>query len=236
MYQTFSMKILIVEDDPFVADDLKGKLQQLNYRVTAIAESYDEALKAIESERPDLALLDIELNGELTGIDLAEKLAPMSIPYIYLSSIQDLNTYSLARSTGPLKNLAKPIDVLNLRNALMDIDLGKSQSAHPIVHLITERDGNKLSIDPNDILYVLADRTYCDIHFNSMNRATLTMSMGDFIEKLNWSDIIRIHRSHSINLKYVKRLRGNEVEMVNGELLRIGDSYKEFLYNHLKMY
>ena len=230
------MKILIVEDEPFVADDLKDKLEQLHYRVTTIADSYEKALECIHAERPDLALLDIELKGALTGIDLSEKLTQLGIPFIYLTGIQDLTTYSLAKDTKPLKNLAKPIDLLNLRNALMDIDFTKVSTITPIIHLIADKD-KKLRIDPNDIVYIEAGRSYCDIHFIEKTKSTLTMSMGEFIEKLDWPDVVRISRSHAVNLKHLERVSGNEVFMKNiKDPQRITDKFREDFFRHLQIY
>ncbi len=224
------MKILVVEDDPLVADDLLDKLDRLSFQVTAVAESYEAALAAVELEKPDLALLDIELKGTLTGIDLSVELAHMGIPFIYLTSIQDLSTFLRAKSTAPLKNLAKPIDLLNLRNALLEIDLtpvvpsaGFSTERIP---LITDKDGIKQRIDPERIVYLQADRSYCDIHFDDGSKYTLASPMGTVMKKLAFSNIVPISRSCCIHLKYITGTRGNEVKMMDGIYLRISESHK----------
>ncbi len=229
------MKILLVEDDPFVADDLKEKLEQLQYRVVGIAESYEDAVLSIERERPDLVLLDIELKGALTGIDLAEKLSKQSIPFIYLTGLRDLNTYLKAKGSKPHRYLSKPIDLYNLRNAIMDVDLSFKEQSAPYIHLISDKNGNKLHINPDEIVFLKADRNYCDIHFIDKSRSTQVMTMGDFLEKHSIPNIVRVSRSYSINLKHIRRIRGNEVEMVFGEPIRITDAYREQFNNYLKM-
>ncbi len=231
------MKILIVEDDPFVADDLQDKLQQLNYRVTAIAESYEEAFSAIRLEKPDLVLLDIELIGELTGIDLGEKLSSIGISFIYLSSIQDFTTYSLAKSTAPLKNLSKPIDLLNLRNALLDIDLSSNieSTSKRLLYFVTNKDGVKIRIELESIEYLEAARSYCDIYFTDGSKSTLSSAMGNVAKKMDFQDLIPISRSHQINLKKIKQIRGNEIEMTSGKFLKVSDSFKESFNRHLSI-
>ena len=227
-YQTFDMKILIVEDDPLVADDLKDKLEQLQYRVTGVAESYDMALELIRTNKPDLALLDIELKGNLTGIDLSEQLNHQGIPFIYLSSIQDLNTYFKAKDTGPLKNLPKPIDLVNLRNALLDSETQlAAPSKQEVMHFFTDKDGIRKRIDPDQIVYLDAGRSYCDVYFTDESRSTLSTAMGNVVKKLNHPDLIQIHRSCYINRKYIKLIRGNEVKLTVGPFLKISDSFKE---------
>lgn len=229
------MKILIVEDDPFVAEDLVDKLKKLEYRITAISESYEDALKAIESEKPDLVLLDIELKGELTGIDLAYELSGNGIPFIYLSSIQDMSTYLRAKSTSPLRNLPKPIDLLSLRNTLMEIDLSETVKPEvPQILLITTKDGLKLQIDPDSIVSLNAAGSYCDIYFEDGKKYTVVSSMKEVFEKLSHPDIIRIARFHCVHLKHIIGVRGNEVEMPNKVYLGITESYKSAFNRHLK--
>lgn len=232
------MKILIVEDELLVAEDLKEKLVTLQYAVTAIADSYETALTAIEDEKPDLVLVDIELKGELSGIDLAKRLNGMKIPFIYLSGIQDMNTYLEAKSTNPLKNLAKPIDLLNLRNTLMEIDLKKENAVKPeeILHFFTNKEGIKERVEPGSIVYIEADRSYCDVYFVNGSRSTLSSAMGNVVKKLNHPDIIQISRSHHINRKHIQRIRGNEVQMVVGDFMKISDSHREAFSRQIKVF
>ena len=67
------MKILIVEDQFIEANNLQRILEKAGYKVCSIARSVPIALDIIENEKPDLVLLDIFLQGNLTGIDLAKK-------------------------------------------------------------------------------------------------------------------------------------------------------------------
>ena len=233
------MKILVVEDDPFVADDLVDKLTGLEYRVTAVAESYELALEAVEREKPDLALLDIELKGNKTGIDLGKELSKKDIPFIYLTSIQDMSTYLKAKDTAPLRNLPKPVDTLNLRNALLELNFTESKSAEsPVVTdpimLIMTRDGIKLQINPDCITYLAAAGSYCEIYFEDGIKHVVVSSMKEVFEKLNHPKMVRISRSNCINLKYVVSVRGNEVEMPNKIQIPITESYKADFSRYLK--
>lgn len=223
------MKILIVEDDPLVAYDLNDKLETLQYRVTGIAESFDAALNLIDQDRPDLALLDIELKGSLTGIDLSEELNKNGIPFIYLSSIQDLNTYFKAKDTGPLKNIPKPVDLLTLRNALLEIETTNSVSAKPkeVIHFFTTKDGIRERVEPENIVYIEAARSYCDVYFQDKPKVTLSLAMGNVVKKLNYPDLIQISRFHFINKRHIQLIRGNEVKLTLGPYLRISDTQKD---------
>jgi DNA-binding LytR/AlgR family response regulator len=223
------MKILIVEDDPFVAEDLQNKLESLQHRVTAIVEDYDSAVEAIETELPDLVLLDIELKGTRSGIEFGEKLGRMKIPHIYLSGIQDINTYMHAKSTAPLRNLAKPIDLINLRNAL-DVDLRLHK---PSIYLIADGNNSKQRIDPNHIIFMEADGSYCDVHLKD-KMYKLTINLKTVLQKLDWPDIVRVSKSHAINLQYVKNKMGNCLEMTDGSKTDIEPKYRDAVSLYLK--
>jgi len=67
-------KILIVEDEFIIAQDLRRILISLGHAVMGMAKSADEALEKIKNEKPDLVLLDIHILGELNGTELALKI------------------------------------------------------------------------------------------------------------------------------------------------------------------
>ncbi len=226
------MKILIVEDEPFAADDLHEKLEQLQHHVTAVAEDYNSAVKAIESEIPDLVIIDIGLKGERSGIDLGGKLAAMNIPHMYLSGIQDMNTYMQAKNTTPLRNLAKPIDLINLRNAL-DVDLQANKTLSNTIFLIADGNKSRQRINPNAICYIKADGSYCDVYLED-KMYKLTMNLKTVLQKLEWPGIVRISKSHAINLQCIKSKLGNCLELTNGVKIDIEPKYKDQVTLYLK--
>jgi len=103
-----SNKVLIVEDEFIVANDLRLILEQAGYKVTGIAASAKEADENIRKRKPDLALLDIRLRGKLSGIDLARKLKAENIAFIYLSANSSQEVLEEAKTTEPYGFLVKP--------------------------------------------------------------------------------------------------------------------------------
>lgn len=101
-------KILIVEDQFIEANNLQMILEKAGYRVCGIARSVPVALDIIGQETPDLVLLDIFLQGELTGIDLAKKLREKNIAFVYLSANSNQKTLDEAKVTRPYGFLVKP--------------------------------------------------------------------------------------------------------------------------------
>jgi len=117
-------KVLIVEDQFIEANNLRMVLKSAGYQVCTVARSVDEALNILSAELPDLVLLDIFLNGDKTGIDLAPILKKQNIPFIYLSANSDKDTFTLAKQTAPYGFLVKPFrekDVLAMLDIAADL-------------------------------------------------------------------------------------------------------------------
>lgn len=103
--------ILIVEDERVVLLDIKRTLQSIGYTVVGVASSGEEVVPAIEKSRPDLILLDIVLEGSMTGIDVANKiLSTYDIPVIFLTSYSDSNTLEEAKKAGAYGYIIKPFE------------------------------------------------------------------------------------------------------------------------------
>ncbi|MGA3160820.1 MAG: PAS domain-containing protein [Terracidiphilus sp.] len=112
-------KLLIVEDEPIVALDLKQEVEQLGCEVIGVAESADEALVAAGVHRPDLALMDIRIVGSVDGIHTAGLLrAAYRVPVVFLTSYSDETTIARAAREMPYGYLTKPFQSGELRATL----------------------------------------------------------------------------------------------------------------------
>ncbi|MBO9562083.1 MAG: sigma 54-interacting transcriptional regulator [Niastella sp.] len=113
-----SKKILIVEDEFIVADNLQMTLEKASYTITGVAPSAREAQELLQQHKPDLVLLDIRLKGKTSGIEIARKLRADNIPFIYLSANADQATLEEAKTTEPYGFLVKPVREKDLLVAL----------------------------------------------------------------------------------------------------------------------
>ena len=108
-------QILVVEDEALIAADIQDRLVDLGYDVCGCCDNYEEALHWMESNRPDLVLLDIHLNGEQTGIDLARELrARYQVPFVFLTAYVDSTTLREAQKTEPAGYLVKPLQTKDI--------------------------------------------------------------------------------------------------------------------------
>jgi DNA-binding NtrC family response regulator len=103
-----SKKILIVEDEFIVANDLSIMLENAGYEVCDIADSVEEAKEIISRQKPQVVLLDIHLKGHLTGIDLAKQLRDEQIAFVYLSANSNQKILEEAKTTQPYGFMVKP--------------------------------------------------------------------------------------------------------------------------------
>ena len=118
-------KIMIVEDELIVAKSLSGQLKRLGYEVAAIVASGEEAIEIAASARPELILMDIMLQGEIDGIQAAEKIwNSCHIPVIYLTANADISTLERAKISGSFGYILKPFKNKELQAAI-EIALGK---------------------------------------------------------------------------------------------------------------
>ncbi|HEX4337561.1 MAG TPA: diguanylate cyclase [Polyangiaceae bacterium] len=128
MENTSPAKILVVEDEALVAKDLSTILQRMGYSVMKTARSADQALASVRDERPDLALMDIHLRGEIDGIDVASILMrEHQVPVVFLTAYADDNTLARASAVHALGYLVKPFKEAELRGAVR-IALEKSRA------------------------------------------------------------------------------------------------------------
>lgn len=102
-------KILVVEDEWIIAEQICGNLKDFGYRIAATASTGYEAIRMVEKEKPDLILMDIVLKGKMDGIDTAEQIAlRFDIPVIYLTAHTNLDYLKRAKHTKPFCYLVKP--------------------------------------------------------------------------------------------------------------------------------
>ncbi len=109
-------KILIVEDDIVIAEDIRSKVKKLGHSPIGIVYKGESVTDKLVAQRPDLILLDIELQGQMSGIDVALHLnQKFKIPFVYITSYADRATIERVKSTNPLGYLVKPFSQDDIR-------------------------------------------------------------------------------------------------------------------------
>lgn len=112
-------KVLIVEDEQLIAVQMKSSLQKRGYEVFSIAGNGEEAIKKIETDIPDIVLMDIALQGDVNGIDTAIKIINnYDVPVIFITAYSDEATLQNASIAGAYAFILKPVDEIDLYAAV----------------------------------------------------------------------------------------------------------------------
>lgn len=109
-------KILIVEDNIAIAENIYDFLEMTGFKPCSIAKNYEEAVSQFEDHDPDFAILDVNLEGERTGIDVARFIRNNSnMPFIYYSAAVEPQLLEKAKTTKPFAFISKPIEFSSLK-------------------------------------------------------------------------------------------------------------------------
>ena len=120
-------RVFIVEDEVLVARDIKSRLEKLGYQVIGTAARGDDAVSRVLSERPDLILMDINLKGDMDGIEAADRIrAEADLPIIFCTAYSNDETLARAKVTVPYGYVLKPFDNRELEITI-EIALHKHQ-------------------------------------------------------------------------------------------------------------
>ena len=176
---TLPIKIIIVEDEPLIAEEIALHLKNSIFSVSAIAYDADEALQLLQTKTPDIAILAINLDGGKDGIQIAEyinKVCPM--PFIYLTSYSDKAIMDRAKATSPSGFIVKPFNKNTLLASLEIAVSNFSQHSNNHVPQLSLGKINKFLPDPlsereYEILQLLyegkSNQEICDMLFIAMN-------------------------------------------------------------------
>jgi len=241
-------KILIVEDEMIIGANISLQLTKLGYEVTGIVTRGEEALNHVKQHKPDIVLMDIQLKGDLDGIETVQLMhKEIDIPVIYLTANADQEHFNRAKSTNPYAFISKPFKKMDLQHAIeLIIDkLDPKESTvdnddfcvSPFVQtdsIFVRRNERMIKIMIKDIYYFEADRNYCKI-FAKNKDCLLVMTLKEIDEKLPPEHFLRIHRSFIINLSHVDEVAGSHV-VIGRKAIPLSKSLRAELLNRLQTF
>jgi two-component system LytT family response regulator len=208
------IKTIIVDDERLAREELKNLLKDYkDIKIIDEANNADDAIEKIESQKPDLVFLDIQMPGK-TGFDLLEEL--IDVPYVIFATAYD--EYALkAFEVNALDYLVKPIDNARLKTAV-------EKAVESItVRREAEEDGNSSKLGLNDQVFVkdgdncwfvTLDKirmfesvgNYVRVHFDD-NRPLIHKSLNGLSERLDENYFFRANRQQIINLNWIDEIQ-----------------------------
>ena len=241
-------KILIVEDEMIIGANISLQLSKLGYEVTGIVSRGEAAIAHVKQNCPDIVLMDIQLKGDLDGIDTIKKIYQYAdIPVIYLTANADDENFDRAKSTKPHAFISKPFKKLDLQHAI-ELTMGRlskdkpkndgdASLTSPFIQsdsIFIRRNERMIKILISDIYYFEADRNYCKI-FSKNKECLLVMTLKEINDKLPPEHFLRIHRSFIINLSHVDEVAGTHV-VIDKKAIPLSKTLRVELMNRLQTF
>ena len=236
------VKILVVEDELIIAEDIRMMLEDLGYEVIGTVPDYSEAIELIDKNLPDVVLIDILLAGEKDGITLAETIREkFNLPFIFITSHSDTATVERAKSVHPDGYLVKPFEKRDLYTSIEiafsnfiskeETEFEKEDSFFLKDSIFIRKDYLLVKIRFNDLKWVKSDGNYLDLYCTD-EKHLVRSSMKNFVQRLPANRFLQVHKSYLVNLEHIKSIDHRNVR-IDDELIPIGRAFIDDIKNIL---
>lgn len=247
------IRILTVEDELIIAQDLEEILEELGYEVIENVRNADKAILSIKKNKPDLVILDFRLANKSTGAEVAQFIRDekLPIPFIFLTSHADPKTVSVATQTMPYGYVVKPFEPDSLYAAI-EVALINYSKLHSIqtkesaTGKITEDEGvlfndclfvkyksQLIKLSVQDINWLSADNNYTVIHTDK-RKYTVRNSLTNVLTIIERKEFLRVHRSYAVNARKIDVIEKN-VLFIEGEKIPVGRSFQKGILSQVKI-
>ena len=228
------VKILVVEDELIIAEDIRMMLEDLGYTVIGTVPDYSEAVELIDKNLPDVVLIDILLAGEKDGITLAETIREeYNLPFIFITSHSDNATVERAKSVRPDGYLVKPFEKKDLYTSI-EIAFSNfiSKEEKEVEHensfflkdsIFIRKDYLLIKIRFNELKWVKSDGNYLELYCKD-EKHLVRSSMKNFVQRLPVNRFLQVHKSYLVNLEYIKSIDHRNVR-IDEEMIPIGRAF-----------
>ncbi len=241
------IRILIVEDNVIIADDMQSMLEEIGYEIVDNVIVYEQAVEVLKNKEVDLVLIDIILASDKTGIDLGKHIREnYNIPFIFVTSNSDRATVENAKTVKPNGYLVKPFEQQDLYTSI-EIALSnftaiknnagaESQEAEDDKlmsnkvlkdSIFVKKQHLYYRIQFGDIQFIKADNVYLEV--NTVDKKFLVRSpLKDYLEKLPQQKFYRAHKSYIVNVDHIDAINSKDI-LINNTLIPISKEFKEFI-------
>lgn len=245
------IKILIVEDNVIIADDMQSMLEEIGYEIVDNVIVYEQAIEVLKNNEVDLVLIDIILASDKTGIDLGKHIrTAYNIPFIFVTSNSDRATVENAKTVKPDGYLVKPFEQQDLYTsieiALSNFNYSRKEDSKEIAgddgdaftsnsvlkdSIFVKKQHLYYRIPFNDIQFIKADNVYLEV--NTVDKKFLVRSpLKDYLGKLPNKKFYRAHKSYIVNVDHIDAINSKDI-MINNTLIPISKDFKEFIISSM---
>lgn len=236
-----AIKVLIVEDKALIAEGIAALLKRHDIDIAGICDTGEDAIEAVRKAPPDLILMDIELAGAVDGISAARMIQEIQpIPVIYLTDHTDPQTFDRAKKTMPAQYIGKPFNDADLVRAI-DLAFSNANTSQPDAsrrllkdHVFLKDKHTFVKLAYEEILFLKADRSYCDVVIDNKPAFKMSSSMNHIYDQISHEDFVRVHRSYVINASRITSIDGNVIR-IGDHTVQMSQEYREELMGRVKI-
>ncbi len=238
------LNVLLVEDNAQEALRIKELLESNGLHIVATVSSYKDAMTAILNEDVDLLILDIFLNGQPEGINIAETIDVMpnkQKPFIFLTSSTDRNIFERAKLTKPFAYIIKPYNELELIYAVEQaierfydqpnaLSVEDENAVIGDEYLFIKKGKSLKKVHTSDIIYVEVEEKYCNI-ITQKEKFVILISLVKILELLSSTKFCRTHRNFIVNTDKIVEIvpRDNLIILEGNHKATLSDKYKDLI-------
>jgi two-component system, LytTR family, response regulator LytT len=237
-----NFKVLIVEDEAIIAENIKITVTNLGYAVVGICYDANQAIAAIQQIEFDIALVDIYLKDAEAGFTIAQVLKQKDIPFIFLTAFTDTDTIKKAATYNPSSYLTKPVNATNLFSALQIAFFNHEKILGTIDDYFFMKHAKGIKrIAWKSITHITSEKNY--VSFNSAEiatiapsgylvRSTLQQAVAQIIPTAYRQNFIQINRSTFINKHSITQITDTQVCTAFDKFI-LQDAFKKAVNNQL---
>lgn len=219
------MKVIICEDEILIAEHLKSLMESLSFNVIGIAHNLSDSLKLIASEQPDLALLDIRMEGPTDGIELGRFISlNCNFPFLFISASADKKMVDRALDVSPAGYIIKPFSSIEVYSAVqIAMAYYKPKTDIPTLYI---KDGSKeIKLLQSEIVYLKSDNIYVET-ITPNKKYLIRNTLEKIASSLELGCFTRCHRSYIVNINYITEYGLNYVKL-HGQKIPVSRQYQK---------
>lgn len=226
-----SLKILILEHDYNFALKLQKQFHDWGYEVLDIINHTNTALSLLSTLKPDIVILNTQLPGKLTVMDLSKTLNDLALNVICIANNSNRETYEKVTHSNTIGYLVKPFGVLTLKGILdFSFPLINTKIANC---LYLSKGKERVKVGIYDIVWIKSDGNYCELH-TSEKTYIIKKSLSSLVDLLPVNDFLKIHKSYAVQLQKIEALSWHQhILKVGGAVLPIGRKFKKNLRSRI---
>jgi two-component system, LytTR family, response regulator LytT len=240
------IKVLIVEDELFIAQSMRLMLEKFDYEVIGLATDHAETEAILKKDLPDIVLLDLMLRHGDDGIELARSIKQKyGLPVIFITSLSDKATVERAKEIHPEGYLVKPFEKEDLYTS---VEIALSNFLQAGAKKQAPEEGNYFfkeylfikknyqfeKVGIHDIQWIKSDGNYLEIYCHKEKKYLIRSTFHEFFDNVSSDIFLQVHKSYVVNFDYIDSVRATEI-VVNKTIIPIGKTYHDIIRKRLNI-